>query len=102
MLHSLLDIALVFIGIGFSKAVVEPVAKRVFKNRVMRFAPAALKLLDEQVPGLLGKWSGEEIEQLVKQKLESITGEDWSQKEIDLVFQLYDVRVGANKALSHE
>ena len=101
MIRPAADAVFFFVGVGVTKALIEPIAKRVIKNKVMRFAPAALKLLDEQIPGLLGKWSGEEIEQLVRQKLESATGESWSKQEIDSVFQLYDVRIGASKALTN-
>lgn len=101
MIEPVTDAVFFFIGLGISKALIEPIAKLVIKNKVMRFAPAALKLLDEQMPGFLGKWSGEDIEQLVRQKLESVTGESWSKQEIDSVFQLYDVRIGASKALNN-
>jgi hypothetical protein len=101
MIEPITDAIFFFIGAGVTKALIEPIAKRVIKNKVMRFAPAAMKLLDDQIPGLFGELSGEEIEQLVRQKLESVTGESWSKQEIDSVFQLYDVRIGASRALGN-
>jgi hypothetical protein len=98
----IVDAIIVFLGIGFSKAIVEPVARNIFRQKVIKYAPAALQLLDSQVPGILGEASGEDIEKMVREKLEKLTGESWSKKEIDSVFQLYDVRVGANKALGDD
>lgn len=98
----LIDAAIVFIGIGFSKAIVEPVARNLFRRKIIKYAPVALQFLDSQVPGILGNATGEDIEKMVREKLEALTGESWSQKEIDSVFQLYDVRVGANKALGDD
>lgn len=102
MLRLIVELVFLSIGIGFAKAIVEPVMKKLFKNKVIRFAPVALKLLDEKMPGLLGKRTGEEIEQLVRETLESATGESWSDDEINFIFKAYDVRVGADRALSNE
>lgn len=101
MIEAVIDAFFFFVGVGFAKAIVEPIARRVFRQKVMKYAPIALQFLDAQVPGLIGTAKGEDIEEMVRKKLESLTGENWSQSEIDSVFQLYDVRIGATKALSN-
>jgi hypothetical protein len=99
---SLLNGFCFFVGVGFAKAIVEPVAKKFFQTKVLKYAPVMLQMLDERVPRLLGKASGKEIEQMVKQKFEELTGESWGDDDVDSLFRLYDVRIAADKALKNE
>ena len=94
MIRILLD----FVAIGLTAAIVTPIAKRVVKRRLIRWAPTALELLDRELPHLFGRYSGVEITAMLRTRLETLTGESWSDADLDDVFTLYDPRITADKA----
>jgi hypothetical protein len=91
-----LDLALSFVLLGLMEALVKPIAKRWTQRRLLRHAPSALALLDRQLPQLLGQLNGQQLAEVVRHKLESLTGESWSDRELDQLFSLYDPRLTAN------
>jgi hypothetical protein len=91
------DLAVAFLMMGAIEAVIKPIAKRFVQRRLLAVAPAVLALLDQQMPQLLGQLNGEQLELVVRRKLESLTGESWSEKEISQLFELYDPRITANQ-----
>lgn len=81
------------IGMAVTKAVLEPVAKRLG----VRFIPVAvaetLNLLDPYMPQLLAELSSAELEALVRSQLEQLTGEPWKvERQTELFFKLFDPR----------
>ena len=94
MIRILLD----FVAIGLTAAIVTPIAKRVVKRKLIRWGPAAMELLDRELPHLFGRYSGTEITAMVRTRLETLTGESWSDADLNDVFQLYDPRITADKA----
>lgn len=93
----LIDLSIAFLTIGLVEAVVKPVAKRWVKRRIMAAAPAVLDMLDAQMPDLLRDLTGDQLETVVREKLEAFTGEPWGPQAIDQVFALYDPRITANR-----
>jgi hypothetical protein len=93
----LLDIFIAFITLGFLEALIKPVAKSFVQRRILRYAPSVLAQLDQQMPLLLQAHTGKQLEQIVRTKLESLTGEAWSPPEIEAIFNLYDPRITADR-----
>jgi dienelactone hydrolase len=93
----LLDLAVAFMGIGLVEAVIKQIAKRWAQRRILAAAPAVLELLDRQMPDLLKQFNGQQIEHIVRHKLETITGESWAQQSIEPIFRLYDPRITADR-----
>lgn len=96
-IHWLLDLAVSVLLLGLTEALLKPIAKRWVQRRLLRHAPAALALLDRQLPQLLGQLNGEQLEAIVRHKLESLTGESWSTADLNQVFALYDPRITATR-----
>lgn len=87
-----------FIAIGLTAAIITPIAKRVVKRRLIRWAPIAMDILDREMPQLFGNRSGQELTDMLRTKLETLTGESWSDTDLDDLFRLYDPRITADKA----
>ena len=79
----LLDLALAFLALGLILAV----------------APVLFGQLDPLLPALLQRCSGAELEQVVRQKLEALTGESWAGENLAPLFALFDPRAAADHAL---
>lgn len=94
MIRLLLD----FIALGLTAAIITPIAKRVVKCRLIRWAPSAMEILDREMPQLFGNRSGQELTDMLRTKLETLTGESWSDVDLDNLFLLYDPRITADKA----
>ena len=62
-------------------------------------APVLFRQLDPLLPGLLQRCSGAELEQVVRQKLEALTGESWAKDDMGPLFALFDPRAAADHAL---
>jgi len=87
-----------FIAIGLIAAIITPIAKRVVKRRLIRWAPIAMDILDREMPQLFGNRSGQDLTDMLRTKLETLTGESWSDTDLDDLFRLYDPRITADKA----
>ena len=48
-----LDLAIVFLGLGITEAVIKPLAKRFVQRRILKAAPAILREVDRHLPELL-------------------------------------------------
>ena len=81
-MHWLLDLAVAFLALGLLEAVVKPLARRFVQGRILAIAPALLRQLNPLLPGLLQHCSGAELEQVVRQKLEALTGESWASDDL--------------------
>lgn len=88
-----------FLLLGLTTAIVAPIAKRVVKRRLIRWGPVAFELLDRELPQLFGQYSGAEITAMVRSRLETLTGESWSDADLDQVFHHYDPRITADRSL---
>ena len=93
----LLDITLAFATMGLVEALIKPLAKRWAQRRILAAAPMVMDLLDRQLPDLFKQLDGAQLEDVVRHKLESLTGESWAYRDIEPIFKLYDPRITANK-----
>lgn len=91
--------AIGFISIGVQEVVIKPIATRFIKKKILKYAPAAMQFLDEQMPRMIVQNSSEGINELLRSRLESITGEKWGDKEMNEMFEIYDPRITADKHL---
>lgn len=89
---NLIDLLLVFIGIGITEAVIKPIAKRWVRRRILRAAPAILRAIDAQLPELLILPTGEALEAQVRTIAEQVTGESWATDDLGVLFELFDLR----------
>ena len=95
----LLDLALAFLALGLVEAVVKPLARRVVQRRILAAAPLLFRQLDPLLPALLQRCSGAELEQVVRRKLEALTGECWAGENLEPLFALFDPRAAADHAV---
>lgn len=95
-----MSLAADFLLLGLTTAIVAPIAKRFVKRRLIRWGPVAFELLDRELPQLFGQYSGAEITAMVRSRLEALTGESWSDADLDQVFELYDPRITADHAIN--
>ena len=91
----ILDAAFAFIVLGVTEAFIKPLAKYTIERKVRKALPAVFKALDNYMPRMILQFSPSEIEDIVRHHLTEITGEDWSQRSVDLFFKLYDPRINA-------
>ena len=96
-MHWLIDLALAFVLLGLSEAVVKPIAKRLVQRRLLVAAPLVFEHLDPLMPGLLRYCSGAEVEGVVRRQLEAITGESWATDDLGPLFALFDPRAAADR-----
>jgi hypothetical protein len=96
-MRSLIDIAIGFLAMGLTEALIKPIAKRFVQRRLLRHAPTLLTYMDQQMPTLLQVYRGQELEQVLRTQLETITGESWAGASLDALFQLYDPRITADR-----
>ena len=95
----LLDLAVAFLALGVVEALLKPLARRFVQRRILSVAPVLFRQLDPLLPGLLQRCSGAELEQVVRQKLEALTGESWATDDLGPLFALFDLRAAADHAL---
>ena len=95
----LLDVTVAFLALGAVEAVVKPLARRFVQRRILSVAPLLFRQLDPLLPGLLQRCTGAELEQVVRQKLETLTGESWTSDDLEPLFVLFDPRAAADHAV---
>ena len=95
----LLDLTLAFLALGVIEALVKPLARRFVQRRILAVAPVLFRQLDPLLPALLQRCSGAELEQVVRRKLEALTGESWATDVLAPLFALFDPRAAADHAL---
>ena len=95
-LHWTLDLLLAFLLLGFTEAVIKPIATRFVRRRILGVAPHIFGVLDPIMPELVGTLDGPQLERYVRKKLEELTGEDWQTENLDALFQMYDPRKAAS------
>lgn len=91
-----LDLVYAFAVLGIVEAVIKPVAKRIVQYKILKYGPLVLKALDPVMPDMISRYSSEELELIVREKFEEITGEDWSDINLNLYWRLYDPRKNAD------
>jgi hypothetical protein len=85
-----------FLSIGLQEAVIKPIAKSFFKRKIVKYAPVAMRFLDQEMTRMLAQDNGKQMEASLIEQLECLTGESWKKSEIDELFSLYDPRITAN------
>lgn len=98
MLGLLYNLGVSFLVLGVVEAVIKPVAKRFVQRKIIKYAPMVYRVIDPMMPYLLVRYSGAELEQIVRQKFTELTGEDWSQTNLEPFWQWYDPRKNADHA----
>ena len=94
----LLNLAVAFLALGVLEAVVKQLARRFVQRLILAVAPVLFRQLDPPLPGLLQRCSGAELEQVVRQKLEALTGESWARDDLGPLFALFEPRAAADHA----
>jgi hypothetical protein len=97
----ILDAAIAFLALGIIEAVVKPLAQRFVQRRLRAALPALFAAVDPLMPRLLEHYEPGHLEAIVRSKLTEITGDDWSTKDVDIFFQLYDPRRNAERLTSY-
>lgn len=95
---SLISILSIFAILGFTKAILEPAAKKVFQWKLLKTAPLVLKILDPMVPQLLIDCTPEELDRKIRDIFEQVTGEDWSTPDLTAFYSMWDLRKAAGSA----
>lgn len=75
------SIAIALVAIGFEKAVIEPVAKKLFKratSRLIDALPQVFSRIDHLVPGFIEAGNVAALRSTFYMALEEVTGEKWS------------------------
>lgn len=96
----LLDLAAGLLAIGAIEALLKPLVRRLMQRRILAVAPLLFQRLDPLLPGLLQHCTGAELEALMRQKLEAISGESWASCDLSPLFELFDPRAAADNAIS--
>jgi hypothetical protein len=93
----ILDAIWFLAALGVVEALIKPVVKQLVQRQVLRAAPLLLQHLDQNFPQWVGECSGAELENRVRQLAEELTGEDWSNVNLDPLWQRFDPRVTAER-----
>ena len=88
----MINLLLIFVGIGLTEAVVKPIAKRFVQRRILGAAPTVLRAIDARLPELLALPTGEALEARVRSIAEEVTGESWATDDLGPLFELFDLR----------
>jgi hypothetical protein len=94
----LFDLLIAFLLLGLMEALLKPLARAFMQRRILQVAPLVFSQLDPFMPALLQQCTGAQLEQLVRTKLETLTGESWASDDLSLLFRLYDPRLAADRA----
>lgn len=97
-MKALIEFAVFFVALGFTEAVLKPLAVKFTQRRLLAAAPAVLKLVDPLMPDMLKNCSSEELDAKVRSFFEEVTGTDWSKTDLTEFYRMYDVRKAAGAA----
>lgn len=89
---NILDLIIIFLGLGITEAIIKPLAKRFVQRRILSSAPAILRAIDARLPELLTLPTGEALESQVRTIAEEVTGESWATDDLGPLFELFDLR----------
>lgn len=92
----LFDALIGFVLLGITEAVIKPLAKYVVSSKIRQYGPAVFDFLDKNMPELLIQYNGEQLAEIVKHKLQDVSGAPVTTQDIERLFQLYDPRLTAN------
>jgi hypothetical protein len=93
----LTDGVIAFFILGVVEALIKPIAKTLIRKKILKYAPVAMSFLDEQMPRMIVENDSIQMRRFLKERLESLTGEGWDDKELDEMFKIYDPRITADK-----
>lgn len=87
--------------LGLQKAVLEPVARRLFRRKATRVIPHLARLLedlDRLMPQQITRLDAAGLERWALGRLEALTGEPWPDPaELEPLWKIYDPRINASK-----
>ena len=89
---NLIDLAIIFLGIGLTEAVVKSVAKRFVQLRILRAAPVILRAIDAHLHELLTLPTGAALQARVRSIAAEATGEGGPEDDLGPLFELFDLR----------
>lgn len=90
-------IVIAFVLMGFIEKVAKPISMMYTKWKILKVAPVVLDALDPIMPEMIREKTGAEIEEFLRNLLSEKTGEDWSARNIESFWKLYDVRAAADR-----
>jgi hypothetical protein len=102
MINWSLDLFVSFILLGLTEALVKPAATYWARKNIIKWTPVALSYVDQILPDFVLSEATVDLDRLVRDKLSAVTGEDWSNKNIDYFWHVYDPRVTLSKLNSQK
>jgi hypothetical protein len=97
MFNFFLGFILSFFILGFVEAVIKPAATYWTKKSLVKFTPLVLDAVDKAFPSFFQSQSTIDLDYFVRNTFSQITGEDWTQVNLDYFWKLYDPRVTLTK-----
>ena len=82
-----------FVLLGLVEALIKPAATYLVRQKLIRWTPVVLYYVDQVFPELITSCSFEDLDQIVRMKFSELTGEDWSDTNLDYFWEMYDPRV---------
>ena len=89
---NLTTLAVTFLTLGITEAIIKPLAKRFIQRRILRAVPSILRAIDARLPELLTLPTGAALEARVRSIAEEVTGESWAEDDLGPLFTLFDLR----------
>lgn len=75
------------------KALVEPIARNYGRRGILAISSIAFRVLDQETALVSDEGgTGEDLEKRLRNRLSELTGEDWSSKSVEPLFELGDMR----------
>jgi hypothetical protein len=96
-MHWILDLVFGLLTLVAVEALVKPLIRYVLNQKIRKYGPAVFNFLDKNMPELLLQYNGEQLNEIVKHKLQDVSGpRSITQRDLEILFKLYDPRVTAN------
>lgn len=87
-----LDVIVFCIMLGLVETFVKPIVISVTRRKTLKYAPVALRFIDEKFALGLEGMTPKDLERYLKDKLEVATGESWDVNELEDYFKVFDLR----------
>jgi hypothetical protein len=97
MINWAFSLVISFILLGLVEAVIKPAATYWVRRKIIRWTPVVLSYVDLILPDFLLNSGPEDLDKLVRAKFSELTGNDWSNVNLDYFWQTYDPRVTLSK-----
>jgi hypothetical protein len=95
-MHWFFDVSFAFVTLVVTETIVKPLIHYFFNKNIRKYGPAVLDFLDKNMPELLLQYNGHQLAEIVKHKLQDVSGQAVTQRDLDALFKLYDPRFTAD------